>query len=144
MLGEHTVPRTRRTAAEPGPLMSKLFDESGKPLTLSHAVKDKRREGRCAAQTARRKGPGVCLHPRSSALSPRLAAQLLRDHATVTLAAQEVGIAGDQLETVLRHARQWAGKLQSPAEAGLALSSLMNSSGDRRRSRGRRGRSRLT
>jgi site-specific DNA recombinase len=39
MLGDHTVRRKRRTAAEPSALIGKLFDESGEPLTPSHAVK---------------------------------------------------------------------------------------------------------
>jgi site-specific DNA recombinase len=54
------------------------------------------------------------------------AAQLVRDRATVALAAQEAGITGDQLKAVLRQAQAWAEKLESPAEASLALSSLID------------------
>jgi len=108
-----------------------LANERGAPLTPSHALKAERRYRYYVSRSLARgdgKQAGTWWLPapeleRSVAAA---AARLVSDRATVTLAVQQAGIAGDQLETVLEQARDWAEKLALPAAASAALSSLID------------------
>ncbi len=132
MLRDHTVRRTRRSAAEPSPLMGKLFDEDGASLTPSHAVKGERRYRYYVSRSLIRGNGGQEKGGwRLPALEieravTKAAAKLVTDRAAVVLAAQEAGVAAHQLECVLRDAQKWTASLESSAESGSALSSLVD------------------
>jgi len=132
MLRDHTVRRERRTAAEPSPLIGKLFDENGERLTPSHAVKGERRY-RYYASRSLTTGSKVTDRAGWRLPAPEIertvaaaAAQMLRDRSAVTLAAEEAGIEPHQLDYVLRAAAECGERLESSSEASNSLSALID------------------
>jgi len=111
-------------ASEPSPLMGKLFDEAGAPLTPSHAVKSSRRyryyvskrliDGR-AAENKERNGWRLPAHEIERIVSEAVTA-LLADPPSLTDAVREQGIAADHIPDLLKAASRWRGQPLDLAE----------------------------
>src|SRR5260370_18577747 len=133
LLRSHSVnhaPRARKSA--PSPLTSKLFDESGHSLTPSHAVKGERRYRYYVSRnlikgTAKLTQQGWRLPaPEIERTVASAAYTILGDKAAIATAAHAIGLAENQLPSMLSVAAVWMKRLQSDVEVGAALHALID------------------
>src|ERR1700674_5443568 len=114
------------------PLMGRLFDETGRSLTPSHAVKGERRYRYYVSRsliggTADSAGRGWKLPAaeieRTVAAS---ACPILSDRTGIAAAAQAIGLADSRLPSLFSAAAACRERLLSEVEAGAALNTLVD------------------
>jgi len=105
--------------SDPSPLMGKLFDEAGAPLTPSHAVKSGRRYryyvskrliDDTVADNKERNGWRLPAREIERIVSETVSG-LLADPPTLTDAARAEGIAADRIPDLLKAASRWRGEV---------------------------------
>src|ERR1700674_3936993 len=112
------------------PLMGRLFDETGRSLTPSHAVKGERRYRYYVSRsliggTADSAGRGWRLTaPEIERTVAASACQILSDR--IGIAAAALGLAQNLLPAIFLAAEGWRERLQAEVEAGTALSALVD------------------
>jgi site-specific DNA recombinase len=132
LLRSHAARRASRTTrSSASPLTGKLFDESGRSLTPSHAVKDERRYRYYVSRTltkvtADSTERGWRLPAREIEGTVAAAArQILSERTALAIAAQAIGLAEHRLPSVFSVAEAWNDRLQSEVEADAALTALV-------------------
>jgi len=133
MLRSHTAqhtPRARKSA--PSPLTGKLFDDGGRSLTPSHAVKGERRYryyvSRNLISGTPESGPSGWRLP-APEIERNVASAaytMLDDEAAIANAALAIGLAEHQLPSLFSLAAAWMKRLQSEVEVGPALNALVD------------------
>ncbi len=119
-----------KTEAPRSPLAGKLFDESGEPLYVQGAARDRHRyRYYVSRRLVRGESEGVEKGWRISALeiekTVSAAAQaMLGDRLAIALALEESGTDAHRLKPVLESARAWIERLRSDTEAASTLSEL--------------------
>jgi len=111
-------------ATEPSPLMGKLFDEAGAPLTPSHAVKSGRRYRYYVSRRLISKTVGADTGKDGWRLPAReiervvdeAVGGLLADRTVLTDAAREQGIAADRIPDLLQAVARWRGPVLNLVE----------------------------
>jgi ribosomal protein S10 len=132
-LRDHAVRRGEggKTEAPCSPLMGKLFDENGEPLYVQGAAKGQRRY---RYYVSRRLVRGACVDAESGwRLSAREVERavsaavkgILSDRVAIAQAAEEAGIAANQLPSVLKFAKGWIERLQTDIETVSALAEIV-------------------
>jgi hypothetical protein len=123
-------PQARKSA--PSPLTGKLFDNHGRSLTPSHAVKGERRYRyyvsrnlTTGTQDSARTGwrlPG----PEIERTVASAAYTILSDQTAIAESAQTIGLSESKLPSIFSMAAAWMKRLQSDVEVGPALSTLID------------------
>jgi site-specific DNA recombinase len=116
----------------PSPLIGKLFDDQGKRLTPSHAVKGNRRYRYYVSRSlmkgaARKSGHGWRVP--ALEIERNLAAAIARilDERTAIVADLDVAVVGTRdITSIFATAAEWSRRLRSEAEASTALKSLVD------------------
>jgi len=123
------APRTRKSAASP--LTGRPFDDSGKSLTPSHAVKDERRYRYYVSRNLINGTPD-CRQcgwrlpaPEIERTVASAAYTILSDQAAIAEAAHTIGVAESRLPSIFSIAAAWMKRLQSDVEVGAALHALV-------------------
>jgi len=122
----------RATKSAPSPLAAKLFDEHGKHLTPSHAVKGARRyryyvlrkliQGNADQAHRAWRLPAAEIE----GIVAGAAVQILNDHKAILDAVQGAEIASNQIPEILQIADAWNRRLESATECSSALSVLVD------------------
>jgi site-specific DNA recombinase len=122
----------RATKSAPSPLAAKLFDEHGKHLTPSHAVKGARRyryyvlrkliQGNADQAHRAWRLPAAEIE----GIVAGAAVQILNDHKAILDAVQGAEIASNQIPEILQSADAWNRRLESATECSSALSVLVD------------------
>jgi site-specific DNA recombinase len=124
--------RGKTSKSMSSPLVGKLFDESGKGLTPSHAVKGKRRYRYYVSRslitgTANDSKTGWRLPAAEIERSvAAAAAMVLDDRAAILTDIERSASNTNQIKSILDGASAWSGRLRSEAEAADALELLIS------------------
>ncbi len=133
LLLEHAArhtPRARKSAASP--LTGKLFDDSGRSLTPSHAVKGERRHRYSVSRNLingtkeSERGGWRLPAPEIERTVASAASTMLSDQAAIANAALAIGLAEHQLPSLFSLATDWMKRLRSEVEVSSALSALVD------------------
>ena len=132
LLTMHAVRRANGSGKpSPSPLAGRLFDQSARALTPTHAIKRGRRHRYYVSRLLLTEGPratgerGWRLPAREIEHSVAAAtATLLGDKSAVVTAIQQLGIEAHRIGPILGQASMWVGKLRSGAQAE-ALAALV-------------------
>src|SRR6202521_2437440 len=123
---------SRATQSVSSPLVGRLFDESGKSLTPSHAVKGERRYRYYVSRNlikgmADSAGRGWRLPaPEIERTVAASACQILSDRTAIATAAQAIGLADNRLPSLFLAAAACRERLLSEVEGGAALHTLVD------------------
>jgi site-specific DNA recombinase len=114
------------------PLAGKLFDESGRPLTPSHAVKGKRRyryyvsRGLMTGRENNRESAWRLPAAEFERRTASVARTILADRSAIAGEIEQSRFDASQTKSILETASAWSSRLQSDADASEALSILVD------------------
>jgi site-specific DNA recombinase len=133
LLSAHPVRGTlRATKSAPSPLAAKLFDEHGKHLTPSHAVKGARRyryyvSRKLIQGNADQAHRGWRLPAAEiEGIVAVAARQILDDEKAILDAVQNAEIASNQIPEIMQSASAWSRRLRFEAETSATLTALID------------------
>jgi DNA invertase Pin-like site-specific DNA recombinase len=124
-------PTEPRTKVSPSPLAGKVFDETGEPLYVQAAVKDRRRYryyvSKALVRGSKAEGQRGCRVPgseleRAVAIAAR---SILDDKAAVLEALQVAGMRDADLNQIFTLAAEWRERLLAERERSMALVELV-------------------
>jgi site-specific DNA recombinase len=121
----------RKTETPRSPLAAKLFDENGEPLYVQGAAKGKRRYRYYVSRKLVRGMPEDAEHgwrvsaPEIEQAVSAAAKGMLSDRVAIAEAAEDAGIDGNRLPSVLKIAEGWTKRLNSDGETASALAEII-------------------
>jgi site-specific DNA recombinase len=113
------------------PLAGKLFDANGEPLYVQGAKRGARlyryyvSKGLVVGEPRDSSDGWRVAAPEMERLVRAAAGRLLGDHGIIAQAVEESGIDGHRLPSMLKLAKTWAERIDSPSESGTALAQLI-------------------